>query len=271
MKIDSRTRKQYETFGGDGTFAEVDPTNGDIAYEAYVFGEMAVTTDGGKTWRDMIPPISGGRFVNAFEMDPTDANHLVTAGNQVVETTFGPETTGVTTPPVIGDPTGGTLTTCCGDKPWTGVYDLGTFSRPGDGGATPSPTDPANVMSAIDVIGDASYVAYCGVCDILNVQAPFQSGIATNVAGPKPPQRMTPDGWHIAAAQGLPERFITSVAIDPSDATKKTVYATLGGYSRRWVPPGSPASARATCSVRRTAVRRSRTSPATCPTSRPRG
>ena len=239
MKIDSRTRKQYETFGGDGTFAEVDPKDGDVAYEAYVFGEMAVTTDGGKTWRDMIPPISGGRFVNPFEMDPTDANHLVTAGNQVVETIYGSETTGVTTPPVIGDPTGGALTTCCGDKPWTGVYDLGTLSRPGDGGASPSATDPANVMSAIDVIGDAVYVAYCGVCDILNAQAPFQSGIATNVAGPKPPKRMTPDGWHIAAAQGLPERFITSVAIDPSDATKKTVYVTLGGYSRRWVPPGT--------------------------------
>jgi hypothetical protein len=89
------------------------------------------------------------------------------------------------------------------------------------------------------VIGDAIYVAYCGVCDIMNAQAPFQSGIATNVAGPKPPKRMTPDGWHIAAAQGLPERFITSVGIDPSDATKKTVYVTLGGYSRRWVPPGT--------------------------------
>ena len=55
--------------------------------------------------------------------------------------------------------------------------------------------------------------------------------------GPKPAEADDPDGWHIAAAQGLPERFITSVAIDPSDATKKTVYvsrvATAAGGSRR--------------------------------------
>jgi hypothetical protein len=48
---------------------------------------------------------------------------------------------------------------------------------------------------------------------------------------------MTSKGWHIAAATGLPNRFITSIAIDPADP--KTIYVTLGGYSRRWVPPGS--------------------------------
>jgi hypothetical protein len=239
MKIDSRTREQFETFGGDGTFAEVDPANSDVAYEAYVYGDMAVTTDGGKTWRDMIPPISGPRFVNPFELDPTDSNHLVTGGNEISETIYGPETTGVSAPPVLGDPTGGALTECCGDHPWTNVYDLGTYSHPGDSGATPSATDPANQMSAIDVHGDAIYAGYCGVCDILNAQAPFNSGIATNVGGDKPPARTERDGWHIAAAEGLPERFITSVVVDPADATKRTIYLTLGGYSRRWVPPGT--------------------------------
>jgi hypothetical protein len=240
MKIDSRTRKQYETFGGDGTFAEVDPANSDVAYEAYVYAEMAVTKDGGKTWRDMIPPVSGPRFVNPFELDPTDSDHLVSGGNEIVETIYGPETEGVTTPPLVGDPTpGDLLTECCGEHPWTQVYDLGTYKHPGDSGAAPSATDPANQMSAIDVHGDAIYAGYCGVCDILNASAPFNSGIATNIGGDKPPKRTEPDGWHIAAASGLPERFITSVAIDPSDATKKTIYVTLGGYSRRWVPPGS--------------------------------
>jgi hypothetical protein len=33
--------------------------------------------------------------------------------------------------------------------------------------------------------------------------------------------------------------MITSIAIDPSDATKKTIYVTLGGYTKRWVPPGT--------------------------------
>lgn len=227
MKIDSRTRAQYETYGGDGTFAEVNPANSDEAYEAYVFNAIKVTKDGGKSWRAMDPTVTGSRFVNPFELDPTDANHLVTAGNEVVETTFGPETTG----PFDSDP--------ANDKSWVKVFDLGTAAQPGNAAATPSTTDPGNSMSAIDVVGDVTYVGYCGVCDILNASAPFRSGIATNAAGAEPAQRMTTKGWHIAAAKGLPERFITSVAIDPSDATKKTVYVTLGGYSRRWVPPGT--------------------------------
>jgi len=45
------------------------------------------------------------------------------------------------------------------------------------------------------------------------------------------------DGWHIATAAGLPNRYITSIAIDP--ANKQTIYVTVGGYSRRWVPPGT--------------------------------
>ena len=212
----------------------------DVAYEEYVYGEMRVTTDGGKTWTDMFPPLTNPRFVNPFEMDPTDAKHLVTGGNEIVETIYGPETTGKTEPPLVGDPTpGGLLTECCGDKPWTQVFDLGTRKQPGDATATPSADDPANGMSAIDVHGDAVYVGYCGVCSILNQSQPFQSGIATNVGGVLPPKRTTSNGWHIAEARGLPERFITSVAIDPADATKKTIYVTLGGYSMRWVPPGT--------------------------------
>ena len=207
--------EQYMVYGGDGTFAEIDPANSDVIYEAYVFNEMQVSIDGGKSWRDINPGLTNTRFVNPFEMDPTNSNHIVTGGNEIAETTHGPETE-------AGHDAGG--------KTWTVVYDLGTQKRPGDAAATPSPTDPANGMSAIDVHGDAIYAGYCGVCDALNAQAPFKSGIATNVGG---------SGWHMAAATGLPERFITSVAIDPTDATKKTIYVTLGGYSRRWVPPNT--------------------------------
>jgi hypothetical protein len=206
---------QYMVFGGDGTFAEIDPANSDVIYEAYVFNDMSVSTDGGKSWRGIDPGLTNTRFVNPYEMDDTDANHLVSVGNEIAETRFGPETE-------AGHDAGG--------KTWSIVYDLGTQKRPGDAAATPSATDPANGTSAVDVHGDAIYAGYCGVCDALNARAPFKSGIATNVGG---------SGWHIAAASGLPERFITSVAIDPTDATNRTVYVTLGGYSRRWVPPNT--------------------------------
>ena len=204
---------QFMVFGGDGTFAEIDPANSDVIYEAYVFNDMSVSTDGGKSWRGIDPGLTNTRFVNPFEMDSTNANHLVTGGNEIAETTFGPETE-------AGHDAGG--------KSWSVVYDLGTQKRPGDAAATPSATDPANGMSSIDVLGNAIYAGYCGVCDALNASAPFKSGIATNVGGA---------GWHIAAATGLPERFITSVAID--SANPSTIYVTLGGYSRRWVPPNT--------------------------------
>ena len=72
----------------------------------------------------------------------------------------------------------------------------------------------------------AAYVGFCGYCDALNTR-PFDNGIATNVGGK----------WHKATAAGLPRRYITSVQVDPVDP--KTVYVTLGGYSRRWLPVGA--------------------------------
>lgn len=221
------TGQQFMTFGGDGTFAEVDPDNSDIAFEATPGGVMRATTDGGKTWTDISPPITNARFVNPFELDPLDARHLVTGGNEIVET-------------VVGADTGSLLGTGLFSD-WTQVFDLGTRSRPGDPAAEPDPLnpslDPANGMSAIDVHGDAIYVGFCAPCDILNARVPFERGIATNIGGDAPPQRGTSNGWHIASARGLPKRFITSVAIDPRDP--RTIVVSLGGYSRRWVPPGT--------------------------------
>ncbi|GAC1330900.1 MAG: hypothetical protein NVSMB17_08560 [Candidatus Dormibacteria bacterium] len=83
---------------------------------------------------------------------------------------------------------------------------------------------------------DAIYVAFCGTCDALNAR-PFDNGIATNVGGDKPGARGTTDGWHFAKTVGLPKRYITSVVSDPGDAA--IVYATLGGYSRRWERVGA--------------------------------
>ena len=92
-------------------------------------------------------------------------------------------------------------------------------------------------MSAIDVERNAAYVGFCGVCDILNADAPFQNGLATNVGGKLPAEAGSTNGWHVVPAKGLPNRFITSIAIDPSDV--HTVYVTLGGYSRKWASPGT--------------------------------
>jgi Ca2+-binding RTX toxin-like protein len=210
-KIQGSDQRQFMTFGGDGFFTAVDPDNSNVAYSEVTNGNMRVTTDGGTTWRDMYPFTTGAKFSNPFVMDPLDANHLLTAGQQVVESTYGPETQQM-------DPGGSVCFSNC----WEEVFDLGT----------------GNGMSAVDLHGTAAYVGFCGPCGLVNATQPFKTGLATNIGGAQPPQPLTDQGWHIAAANGLPHRYINSVAIDPNDPN--TVYVALGGYeNRQWRPPGS--------------------------------
>ncbi|HEU4811203.1 MAG TPA: choice-of-anchor J domain-containing protein [Nocardioides sp.] len=232
LKIDGTTRKQYETFGGDGFFAAVDPNDSKTAYEEYTNGAISVTTDGGTSWKDIDPGLTSSKFSNPFTMDPTDPEHLITAGREVVETLVGSSTDSGQTPAADAD---STTTT------WRTVYDLGTRSHPGDADATSSATDPDNSMSAVAVRGAAAYVGFCGHCDTLNKlgasKTLFKRGLATNVGTSTAPQKGTAKGWHIVPARGLPNRYITSIAIDP--ANRKHVFVTLGGYTRRWLPPGA--------------------------------
>jgi hypothetical protein len=216
--------KQIAAYDGDGFYVAIDPDDSNTWYEEYVGGTIKVTKDGGKTWTTITPTgIANPLFSTPFVMDPTDANHLVIGGRQVFETTKG-------------------RTTASGT--WVNVFDLGTRTKPGvppstdpTGAATCGGSDPCNALSAVDTRGDASYVGYCGYCDIVTGGVPFGSGIATNVGGSKDPAAGKSDGWHIAKAAGLPKRYITSVRMDPRNA--KTLYVTLGGYGRKWIPPGS--------------------------------
>lgn len=125
---------------------------------------------------------------------------------------------------------------------WTKVFDLGTRLHPGEAAATADTTDPNkananNSLSAVDLFGANAYVGFCGACDIVTGTRPFHSGLATNVGGSKAPKPLTADGWHIAKAIGLPQRYIQGVTVDHADP--KTVYAAIRGYGRRWIPPGA--------------------------------
>ena len=208
--------RQIMTQGGDGFFVGVDPNNSDRAYEEYVGGAMSGTSDGGRGWNSMGPPITNTQFSTPFSVDPLDPNHVIVAGREVVETGAGPAT-------ASGD--------------WHKVFDLGTAQHPGNAKASASATDAANSQTAITLDGANAYVGYCGTCDVLEDKRPFRSGIATNVGGSKHPKKLSSDGWHIAKAIGLPERLVTSLAMDQHDP--RVVYATVGSYTRRWTPPGT--------------------------------
>ncbi|MBU2111734.1 MAG: hypothetical protein KKE65_08760, partial [Actinobacteria bacterium] len=156
LKIDGKTRKQYETYGGDGFFTAVDPYDSNISYEEYTNAAISVTTDGGSSWSSIDPGLTAARFANPFAMDPTNAQHLVTAGREVVETLIGPSTTSGFTDAADADESTST---------WVKVFDLGTRTAPGDAAASSSATDPDNSMTAITTRGDATYVGFCGQCD----------------------------------------------------------------------------------------------------------
>lgn len=189
-------------YGGDGFYAAVDPDNSNIGYTEYTMADMRVTTDGGTTWTGIKPTLTGAQFSNFFKMDPTDAKHIVTAGREVMERLQGP--TGA----------------------WVKTFDAGTNSANGQN----------YQMSTLDVKGAAVYVGFCGVCDILNrANLGFYNALATNVGGTLPAAKGSTAGWHFAAKNGLPNRWIGAIEIDPSDASQKTVYVGLGDYSvRQW-------------------------------------
>ena len=202
-----KSGKTIGIYDGDGFYVAIDPDDSNIIWEEYTAGTIKVSRDGGKTWTTNTPSdMTGALFGTPFKMDPLDADHLVIGGRYLYETTRGAATS---------------------SSSWKQVFDLGTRTHPGDKNATAGAGDPVNAESAVDVRGDNIYVGYCGYCDIVTGGLPFGSGIATNVGG----------DWHIAAAKGLPERYVTGVTIDPKNP--KTVYVTLGGYGRRWIPPGS--------------------------------
>ncbi|MDP9101214.1 MAG: hypothetical protein M3N21_03585, partial [Actinomycetota bacterium] len=233
--------KQTMAYGGDGFFVAVDPDNSNVWYEEYVGGAIRVTTNGGRSWSTINPGLTSALFATPFVMDPTSAKHLVIGGREIAETIYGSATSGPTNnqQPNINqpDPLGG--------NGWQKVFDLGTQAHPGDatagylpgqlGVADPTAKEINNSMSAVDTRDAAIYVGYCGYCDIVTGGTPFRSGIATNVGGTLDPKKMTSNGWHIAKAKGLPQRYINSVRIDP--ANDRTVYVTLGGYGRKWIPP----------------------------------
>ncbi|MEA2483465.1 MAG: hypothetical protein QOC55_1412 [Thermoleophilaceae bacterium] len=236
MRIDPKTGVQNEVYGGDGVFTLVNPDNSNEAIEEYPGATISVTSDGGKNWSDMSPIVDDPDFVTPLVQDPADYKHVVTGGRQIMETTDWINTT----TNCHTDPGGASKDPTCPDSPtdWKPVFDLGTHAHPGDPKATAGADDPANHVVALRTRGANSYAGFCGSCDPVKLNQQFHNGIATNVGGSKPPKIGTPDGWHVAAAKGLPNRIITGLEIDPGDA--KTVYVTLGSSAARpFAPLGS--------------------------------
>ena len=74
---------------------------------------------------------------------------------------------------------------------------------------------------------DVIWSAWCGPCN----NNGFARGISTNVGGT----------FHqLALPEPVPNRYIEGLAIDPSDASGRSVYVSFSGFSRKWTEgPGA--------------------------------
>lgn len=204
--IEPDTREMFADFGGDGFYAEVDPDNSDIAYTETQNGGLVRTTDRGASSTGIAPTYTRVMFDTWFRMDPLDAQHMVTGAQEVWETASAETVTSDT---------------------WVQVFNLGRNPE----------TDAIRTTTTMEVLGEAVYVGGCGDCGASGNDTGFQNVLATNVGGSEPPERETSKGWHFATARGLPNRYITSIAIDPKNP--RTIYVTLAGYLSNLRPPGS--------------------------------
>jgi hypothetical protein len=217
MRIDPAGRADM-IYGGDGFDNVIDPANSQNIAEEYAYAAVSVTSNGGVNWLNVTPgrdpahSIVNPLFWAPLVVDPTDANHLVVGGQEIWSTH-----NGYTAPCFPANTPGCPLV----DYVW------GTEVVPGTTYAPDFDLGAPNQASALDVRGNTIWVGFCGYCDVVTQNVPFGNGIATNLGGT----------WHKVAAAGLPVRYITAIKADPAHAN--TIYVTLGGYGRKWIPPGA--------------------------------
>jgi photosystem II stability/assembly factor-like uncharacterized protein len=220
-------------FGGDGGQQLVDPQNGDLAISEYVELDMWKTTNGGyapantpsdlssiNAWEEFTPSCSAflytpdpcdplPRFIAPFTWDAADIDHLVAGGQYVWYSDLGFDTE--------------CSATACD---WTIVGDTGA----------------GHSATALSISGDTIYAGWCApgsgcnpseaALDPEEEPTGFDSGILRVDLSTDPPTVGQVGG------DELPNRYVTGVAIDPSDSSGDHVYASFGGFSRRWIDGG---------------------------------
>ena len=189
-----------QAFTGDGGDTIVDPRNGDRAVEEYVFLDMYLTTDAVvNTLREISPSC-----LTATD-PPADCDPNPRFIAPIEKDVRNPDHW-VSGGQYVWDDTKSWDTVCSGAEgcDWKKVYDTGAGHQ----------------TTALAANRSTTYAAWCGGCN----PPTFHRGLATNYGGT----------WHELSLAGVPNRYITSIAVDPSDAAH--VYISVGSYSRRWIP-----------------------------------
>jgi photosystem II stability/assembly factor-like uncharacterized protein len=206
-------KQMVSPFGGDGGDTFVDPKDGTNALNEYVNLDIILTTNGGKTdgsppaYREVSPSCFAftytpdpcdpqARFIAPYRADVRNPTHWVAGGEFVWEDTAGWNTT------------------CSSSScDWKQVHDTGD----------------THSITALAMAGHTIYAAWCGPYNSCNPGTglgPFESGIDTNYGG----------SWRRLHTGGLPNRYITNLAIDKRNPAH--LYVVFGAFSRRWLPGG---------------------------------
>jgi BNR/Asp-box repeat len=184
-------------YGGDGGDQLVNPDNGCQTVGEYVDLALQITNNCGYTASD-----DGSEDV-ITDIAPVDPGARFTAPFGADETD--PNGLWVAGGQYVWGNTRTWQSTSGAD--WAKLYDLGA----------------GHSASAVVSRNHVTWAAWCGPCSA--VDGTFGRGIATNYGGT----------WHqVSLPAAFPNRYISSLAIDPSDASGKTVYAVINGFSRHW-------------------------------------
>jgi hypothetical protein len=189
-----------QAFTGDGGDTIVAPHRGNHAVEEYVYLDMYLTTDGA---RNTLREISPSCLTASNPPATCDPNPRFIAP---IEMDVNNPNHWVAGGQYVWDDTKSWSTVCNGTDgcDWKKVYDTGS----------------GHSVTALADNGATTYAAWCGSCN----PPDFARGLATNYGGT----------WHELSLHGVPNRYITSIAVDPHNAAH--VYISIGSYSRRWIP-----------------------------------
>ena len=190
-------------FGGDGGITLVDPRPGqgcNVVAE-YVYLAMAVTNNCGRSAGD---PNESPRAIR--DIAPSDPGARFIA-------------------PFDDDATNADRWIAGGRYVWVqndgyDIKDASAWQNVFDNGSGHSTT----ALAMQDGVG---WTGWCGPCG----ESGFTRGLSTNAGGT----------WHQVTLPGdVPNRYISSVAVDPTDSTGKTAYAVFNGFSRKFTEgPGA--------------------------------
>ena len=196
-------RKMSSNFGGDGGDVLVDPADGCNIVQEYVVLAMRMTqTCAHPATTDAFLDLSKSTTIS---IAPPDINARFIA-------------------PFAASSTNKNQWLAGGNSVW---YQDKGFAITGPGGWTKIKTwaDPGKTTTAVAMAGNTAVAAWCGTCN----NNGFTRGISVGTLS-------AAGTWSwVDLAAGLPNRYISGVAIDGS-----TIYAVLNGFSRRFTEgPGA--------------------------------